>query len=317
MWNFPIFPEQASTFAPRIDSIYFVLTALSLIFAVPVAFLIVFFTIRYRRGKDVNRTKLMTENLRLETTWSVGPFMLAIGIFGWAAFEFFELQRAPVDTLDIYIIGKQWMWQAQHPTGKGEINELHIPIDRPIKLIMTSQDVIHSFYIPAFRVKQDVLPGRYTTLWFEASKAGEYHLFCTEYCGTDHSRMGGRIVVLNQLDYQRWLSGETGETLVEAGARLFEERGCASCHNEQSNARGPSLVGLFGQEVALRDGRTVIADEEYLRESILNPRAKVVADYRALMPTYEGQLSEEALLQLIAYIKSLTLQEPAAETESE
>lgn len=311
MWNFPIFPEQASTFAPRVDSIYYVLIALSLIFAVPVAVLIIYFTVHYRRGKDVNRSKLMTENLRLEFAWSFGPFVLAMGMFGWATFEYFDMRQAPNDTLDIYIIGKQWMWHAQHPTGRSEINELHVPIDRPVKLIMTSQDVIHSFYIPAFRVKQDVLPGRYSTMWFEASQIGEYHLFCAEYCGAEHSRMGGRIVVMSQLDYQRWLSGETGESLVDAGARLFEERGCASCHNQQTNARGPSLVGLFEQERVLRDGRTVIADEAYLRESILEPQAKIVEGYGAIMPTYAGQLTEEALLQLIAYIKSLTEETPA------
>ncbi len=313
MWNFPFFPEQASTFAWRIDSIYFVLSLLSLIFIVPIAILIVYFTIHYRRGKQVNRSKFMTENLKLEASWSLGPFVLAMGIFGWAAVEFFDMQRMPADTLDIYIVGKQWMWHAQHPSGKGEINELHVPIDRPVKLIMTSQDVIHSFYIPAFRVKQDVLPGRYTTMWFEPSQEGEYHLFCAEYCGTEHSRMGGRVVVLSQLDYQRWLSGDTGESLAEAGARLFEDRGCASCHNAQPNARGPSLVGLFEQEVALQDGRTVIADEAYLRESILEPQAKIVDGYGAIMPTYAGQLSEEALVQLIAYIKSLTAEAPATD----
>lgn len=315
MWNFPTFPEQASTFASRVDAIYFVLSGLSLLFAVPVALLIIFFTIYYRRGKNVNRSKFLTENLALEAAWSVGPFILAMGVFGWATFEFFDMRRAPADTLDIYIIGKQWMWHAQHPTGQGEINELHIPVDRPVKLIMTSQDVIHSFYIPAFRAKQDVLPGRYTTMWFEATQTGEYHLFCTEYCGTEHSRMGGRIVVLSQLDYQRWLSGDTGESLAEAGARLFEERGCASCHNEQDDARGPSLVGIFGQERVLQDGRTVIADEAYLRESILEPQAKIVEGYGSIMPTYEGQLSEDALLRLVAYIRSLTAQEPASDTE--
>jgi cytochrome c oxidase subunit 2 len=203
-------------------------------------------------------------------------------------------------------MGKQWMWKAQHPLGKSEINMLHVPVNQPVKLIMTSQDVIHSFYIPAFRVKKDVLPGRYTELWFEATKTGEYHLFCAEYCGTEHSQMIGSVVVMEQLEYERWLSGNVaGESMAAAGQRLFEQRGCASCHAGTSDARGPALAGLFGKEVQLEDGRTVTADESYLRESILNPQAKVVAGYSPVMPTFEGQISEEGLLQLVAYIKSL------------
>jgi len=307
MWDFPFFPEQASTISSQVDNIYFVLITLSLAFAVPVAGLIVFFAIRYRKGTNVNRTKLITEDFRLEFAWSFIPFVLAMGVFGWAAFVYFDIKRPPVDTLDIYVIGKQWMWQAQHPSGKSEINELHVPVDQPVKLIMTSQDVIHSFYIPAFRVKQDVLPGRYTTMWFEATKPGTYHLFCAEYCGTEHAKMGGSVIVLDQIDYERWLSGgTTGESLAMAGERLFQARGCTSCHGVGAGGeRGPSLVGLFGQEVALQDGRTVVADEAYLRESIVNPQAKVVAGYRPIMPTYDGIISEEGLIQLVAYIKSL------------
>lgn len=307
MTDFPFFPEQASSIAVQIDAIYFVLIGLSLAFAVPVAVLIVFFAVRYRRGKLVDRSNPLHESLKVEFAWSFIPFVLGMIMFGWGAYVYYQYAFPPADTLDIYIIGKQWMWQVQHPSGKTEINDLHIPVNQPVKLIMTSQDVIHSYYIPAFRVKQDVLPGRYTTLWFEATKTGDYHLFCAEYCGTDHSRMGGTVTVMEPIEYQRWLSGSANnnEPLEVVGARLFEEQGCASCHSGADNARGPSLAGIFGEEVELQDGRTVVVDEAYLRESIVNPQAKIVAGYSPIMPTFEGIISEEGLVQLVAYIKSL------------
>lgn len=306
MWDFPFFPESASTVAPRVDAIFFVLTLLSMIFSLLIAGLIVFFAIRYRESMQVNRTKLMTENLTLEFSWAFIPFLMALGIFGWATYVFVEIQQPPVDTLEVYVVGKQWMWQTQHPSGKREINELHVPVNQPVKLIMISEDVIHSFFIPAFRIKQDVLPGRYTTLWFEATQTGEHHLFCTEYCGTEHAFMIGTVTVLEQLEYERWLSGgDSGEPLAVAGARLFDQRGCGSCHSGESDARGPSLAGLFEEEVPLEGGGTATADEEYLRESILNPHAQIVAGYGPIMPTYEGIISEEGVLQLVAYIKSL------------
>jgi cytochrome c oxidase subunit II len=307
MWDFPFFPESASTVAPRVDAIFYVLTILSLAFSLLVAGLIVFFAIRYRESQKVNRTKLVTENFTIEFSWAFIPFLLAMGIFGWATYVYVEIQQAPADALEIYVLGKQWMWHAQHPSGKREIDQLHVPVNQPVKLIMISEDVIHSFYIPAFRVKQDVLPGRYTTLWFEATQTGEYHLFCAEYCGTEHSFMIGSVIVLEQLEYQRWLSGgESSEPLAAAGARLFEQRGCISCHTGGEGARGPSLAGLFGQEVLLEGGGTAVADEAYLRESILDPHAKLVSGYGPIMPTYEGSISEEGILQLVAYIKSLS-----------
>jgi cytochrome c oxidase subunit 2 len=306
MEDFPFFPEQASTIAGQIDGLYFLLVGLSFLFAIPVAILIIFFTIRYKREKSVNRSNPVHASLRLELLWSVIPFLLSLGVFGWGAWVYFGWGNAPADTLDIYIIGKQWMWQAQHPSGKREINNLHIPVNQPVKLIMTSQDVIHSYYIPDFRIKQDVLPGRYTTLWFEANKTGDYHLFCAEYCGTDHSRMTGTITVMNQLDYQRWLSGDTAnQPLAEAGQQLFTQHGCNSCHSGEPDARGPTLAGLFGEEVRLQNGQTVVADEPYLRESILQPQAKIVAGYPPIMPTFQDILGEEEIIQLIAYIKSL------------
>lgn len=306
MTDFPFFPEQASTIAVQIDAIYFVLIGLSLAFAVPVAIFIIFFAARYRQGRPVDRSRPLHESFKIEFAWSFIPFLLGMGMFSWGAFVYYNYSRPPADTLDIYVVGKQWMWHIQHPSGKSEINDLHIPVNQPVKLIMTSQDVIHSYYLPAFRVKQDVLPGRYTTLWFEATKTGEYHIFCAEYCGTDHSVMGGTVYVMEQIDYQRWLSNNAGNVPLEvAGQRLFEEQGCASCHTGQPGARGPSLAGIFGQQVKLQDGRTVVVDEAYVRESIVNPQAKIVAGYTPVMPTFDGLISEEGLLQLIAYIKSL------------
>jgi cytochrome c oxidase subunit 2 len=234
-------------------------------------------------------------------------------MFAWGASLYFRFSTAPSHALSLYVVGKQWMWKIQHPEGRREINELHVPVGQPVKLTMTSEDVIHSFFVPAFRMKMDVVPGRYTTTWFEATKAGEYHLFCTEYCGTEHSRMIGRVVVMEPVEYEQWLSGGNGaarapgEAPEVAGARLFQEQRCMTCHGGPIGGMvlGPPLAGLFGTPVKLRNGETVIADESYIRESILNPTAKLVAGYQPLMPTYQGQISEEGVLQLIAYIRSL------------
>jgi cytochrome c oxidase subunit 2 len=306
MWDFPFYPEAASTIAPRIDAIYWTLVALSAVFSLGVAVLIVFFAIRYREGMDVNRTKLLTENMPLELSWVFIPLGLALGVFAWSAVVYADMMRTPADTLNIYVIGKQWMWQVQHPSGALEINNLHVPVNQPVQLIMTSQDVIHDFYIPAFRLKYDVLPGRYTTLWFEATQTGQFHLFCAEYCGTDHSRMVGSVIVMEQVDYETWLSGDSGLSMEAAGQQIFERRGCSSCHSGEPDARGPALAGLFGQTVALEDGQTVVADEAYILESIVEPNAKIVQGYPAIMPTYEGMISDEGLFQLVAYIKSLS-----------
>jgi len=216
------------------------------------------------------------------------------------------MKRSPANTIDIYVVGKQWMWKIQHPEGKREINELHIPIGQPVQLTMASEDVIHSFYIPAFRTKKDVVPGRYTTLWFEANKLGEYHLFCAEYCGTQHSTMIGKVTVMEPDAYQNWLSGGIGgETMVQAGERQFQQLGCHTCHKEVSGGRGPSLVGVYGKPVQLDNGGTVTADEAYVRESILNPQAKIVHGFKPIMPTFQGQINEETLIQILTYIQSL------------
>lgn len=306
MWEFPLFPDQASTIASSVDGIYFLLVGLSLFFAITVFFFILFFAIKYRRGSKADRSGLVFESSKLEFTWSFIPLVLALTVFVVQAKAYFDLYRPPIDALEIYIVGKQWMWKAQHPEGQAEINELHVPVNRPVRLIMTSQDVIHSFYIPAFRVKQDVLPGRYTSIWFQATKRGTYHLFCAEYCGTDHSVMGGSVIVMSEAGYQQWLTGDSGNVpLAQAGEALFQQLGCATCHQAAEQGRGPSLAGLFGQEVQLESGQTVTADEEYLRESIINPRAKIVTGYPSIMPTYQGQISDEGLQQIVAYLKSL------------
>jgi cytochrome c oxidase subunit 2 len=306
MWEFPLFPDQASTIASGVDGVYFLLVALSLFFTIVVFFFIFFFAIKYRRGSNADRSGLVFESKKLEFTWSFVPLVLALAVFAIQAKAYFDLYQPPVEALEIYVVGKQWMWKVQHPEGQDEINELHVPINRPVRLIMTSQDVIHSFYIPAFRVKQDVLPGRYTSIWFEATRPGTYHLFCAEFCGTDHSVMGGSVVALPEAEYQQWLAGDSGNVpLAQAGEALFQQLGCATCHQADDQGRGPSLVGLFGREVELEGGQTITADEEYVRESIINPRAKVVAGYPAIMPTFQGQISDEGLQQIVAYLKSL------------
>ncbi len=301
-----LFPEQASTMAAQVDALYFFLIAVSAFFALLIATTLISFAIKYRRRAGDNRPEPIHGSLRLELTWTLIPFALTMIMFFWGASLFASMRRPPDDALDVWVVGKQWMWKLQHLEGKREINELHVPIGRPVKLIMTSEDVIHSFYVPAFRVKQDVLPGRYTTLWFEATKPGTYHLFCAEYCGTQHSGMIGSVVAMEPAEYQGWLSG-TGATksLAAAGADLFQQLGCQACHRADSGARGPQLVGLFGKRVQLKDGSTVVADEAYIRQSILDPQAKVVAGFDPIMPTFQGLVSEEGLVQLIAYIKSL------------
>ena len=279
---------------------------LSVLFSVLIFGTILFFCIRYRRRSEDERPKPVHGSIPLEIAWSVIPLIISLGIFALGADLYFRMYRVPENAIDIYVVGKQWMWKIQHPEGKKEINELHVPVGRPVTLTMTSEDVIHAFSIPAFRVKRDVVPGRYTTMWFEASKVGEYRLFCAEYCGTQHSKMTGKVIVMEQNDYQNWLGGGiTGETMTEAGERQFAELGCQTCHKSQSGGRGPTLVGVFGSPVQLTSGEVVVAEEAYLRESILTPQAKIVNGYKPIMPTFQGQISEETLLQLISYLKSL------------
>jgi len=318
-------PEQASTIAGDVDRIYYVLTALSLIFALPVAILIIYFAVKYRRGARVDRTGALHESTRLEMSWIITLLLLSLGVFGWGSRIYVDMYEIPEDGMDIYAVGLQWMWQFEHPTGAREINTLHVPVGRTVRLTMIAQDVIHSFYVPAFRIKRDVLPGRYATAWFEATQTGEYHLFCAEFCGAEHSGMVGRIVVMEQRAYENWLntlpnqtddaipqaSAGTGaasqgsQTMAQAGETIFQNSGCTSCHQMDGNGVGPSLVGLYGSQVDLESGDVVNADADYIRRSILDPNAQIVAGYPAIMPTYADQLAEDELMRLVEYISSL------------
>lgn len=313
MGKFALWPELASNFAFETDALYIFITLICFIFGAGVFIAVVAFAIKYKRRSDDEIPQQIEGNLPLEIFWSVVPLGLVMIMFGWGAILFFKMSTPPAEALNFSVVGKQWMWKVQHPSGKREINELHIPLGQPIRLTITSEDVLHSFYIPAFRTKMDAVPGRYTTSWFEPTKIGEYHIFCAEYCGLDHSLMIGRVVVMEPVQYAQWLkdgnlqavNAPMGETPEAAGARLFTEQRCVTCHQTQG-ALGPVLVGVFGHEVKLQSGETIVADEDYVRESLMTPLAKIVAGYQPIMPTYQGQLSEEQIMQLIAYIKSLT-----------
>jgi cytochrome c oxidase subunit II len=304
----PLFPEQASTFAEQVDYLYFYLILISVFFTVLIVAGIIYFVVRYREREKFQNGAEIHGSMMLETTWSIIPFIISMTIFLGGAIVYYNQYRPPKDAMEIYVVGKQWMWKIQHGSGQREINELHVPVGHKIKLTMTTEDVLHDFSIPAFRTKIDVVPGRYTTLWFEATKPGKYHLFCAEYCGLNHSGMGGWVYVMEQRDFDNWLSGNaSNQTPVEAGKELFETKlGCASCHAGGPNQRGAKLEGVFGTQVKLVDGSTVLANEEYIRESILNPGAKIVEGYQPIMPTFKGQVSEEQLVSLVAYIKSLS-----------
>jgi cytochrome c oxidase subunit II len=309
--DFSLFPTQASSIAPELDFLYFFLWAITAFFTVLIFALIIFFAIKYRR-RDESVPPPIEGSTKLEMAWTIIPFVIVMVIFVWGARLFFHVYRPPDDALVINVVGKQWMWKLQHPDGKREINELHVPRGRPIRLMMASQDVLHSFYIPAFRVKQDVVPGRYSVTWFEPTKSGVYHLFCAEYCGTQHSGMIGRVVVMEPDEYQDWLTGTpSDQSPAEAGALLFTQQGCITCHGVQ----GPSLAGVFGSQVRLSDGRTVRADDEYLRKSILNSTDDLVEGFPPIMPSYRGQLSEEQVMNLVAYIKSLKDKQQMPATE--
>ncbi len=303
----PLLPEQASTFAGNVDALYLFLIAITAFFSLLIGTIVVVFAIKYhRKAPDEVATEVHESGL-LEVAWTVIPFALALVTFFWGAKVFFQITRPPANAIEIYVTAKQWMWKLQHEDGHREMNELHVPIGQPVRLTMASEDVIHSFFVPAFRFKRDVVPGRFSTAWFEATKPGKYHLFCAEYCGTRHSGMIGWIYAMTPADYQAWLAGGTpGETLASAGAKRFVEQACNTCHGDQKGARGPALAGVFGSTVRMQSGQTVKVDEAYIRESIVNPQAKLLEGYPPIMPTYQGLISEEGLLQLTAYIKSLS-----------
>ncbi len=310
MWSGPpLFPDSASTMAGRVDALYFTLVGIAAFFSVLIAGLIVYYFVKYRRRDKDEVGARIHGGMALEVTWTVIPLFIVLGIFVWGARVFFAMSRPPDEAENIYVVGKQWMWKFQHLDGQREIDELHVPVGRPVKLIMTSEDVIHDVFVPAFRVKADVLPGRYTSIWFTPTRPGRYHLFCAEYCGTKHSGMIGEVVVMEPTDYQAWLSGGAPEgSLALAGAKLFADLACNTCHRPDAQGRGPVLDGLFGKTVALQSGQQVVVDEAYIRESILQPAAKVAAGYQPIMPTFQGLVSEEQLLQLVEYVKSLRAQ---------
>jgi len=335
MWNFPLFPEQASTFAPKVDLIFAFLMVVLTFFSLLIALLMIFFVIKYHHKSGADRRDPVDSHFLLELIWTLIPLGIVMFVFVWGARVFYEMKTIPSNALEIYVVGKQWMWKIQHPEGQREINQLHVPVGRPIQLTMISEDVIHDFAVPAFRMKQDVLPGRYTKQWFQATKTGEFRLFCNQYCGTSHAEMIGKIIVMTPMEYEQWLSGGAAApapaaaasptassptakpgsdtaakpldaTMVAAGGKLFtSEFNCVSCHKHDGTGQGPSLRGVFGHKVVLEGGASVTADEGYIRESILQPNAKIVKGYKPVMPTYQGQLEETDITQLLAYIESL------------
>jgi cytochrome c oxidase subunit II len=304
---FSMFPPRASAAAGEVDALYTFLLVVGVGMTVLIFFCVFLFAVKYRRrSPDDPAPRPMHGSLPLEITWSILPFFVMLVMFGWGTKLYFQNYTAPPNTLDIYITGKQWMWKVQYPTGQREINELHVPTGRPVKLILASEDVIHSFFIPAFRLKHDVVPGSYRTYWFEATEVGRYHIFCAEYCGTNHSDMIGWVTVMDPKEYENWLTGGSGGSMTQQGESLFEQYGCVTCHVTNREGRCPSLRDVFGKPVVLENGQSVPADEAYIRESILNPNAKIVKGYpRDVMPVFQGQINEDGLLQLIAYIKSL------------
>jgi len=303
--HFALFPPEASGIAPYTDALYFFLVLISLVGLAVVALLIGLFSVLYRKERNPEATQIEGSTL-LEATWTIIPLALFMVTFVWGALLYFRIYNPPTNAMNIYVVGKQWMWKAEHPGGQHEINALHVPINRPVQLTMISQDVFHSFSIPAFRVKREVIPGRYTTVWFTATQPGSYHLFCTQYCGTLHSQMIGEIVAMTPDEYERWTAGSTsGASLAQNGERLFASLGCASCHSGSPDSHGPSLAQVYGNKLQMSNGSFVTVDDAFLRDTILNPTMHQVAGYAPIMPTYQGQISKEGLIDLVEYIKNL------------
>src|SRR5271169_3822416 len=303
--NSALFPREASTIAPYADALYFFLVLISLVGLAVVALLIVLFSVLYRKERNPEATQIEGSTL-LEATWTIIPLALFMVTFVWGALLYFRIYNPPTNAMNIYIVGKQWMWKAEHPGGQHEINALHIPINRPVQLTMISQDVFHSFSIPDFRVKREVIPGRYSTVWFNATTPGTYHIFCTQYCGTLHSVMIGEVTAMSPDDYEKWTQTSTsGTSLSQNGERLFASMGCNACHSGSAAARGPNLAGVYGSKLQLASGSEVLVNDAYLRDSILNPSQHITAGYAPIMPTYQGQISEDGLIDLVEYIKSM------------
>jgi cytochrome c oxidase subunit II len=314
--SFPLWPDRASTMAGNVDALYIFLLIVSGLMTLLIFTTLIYFAARYRQRPGVKAEQIEGSN-RLEITWTIIPFFVFIAIFAWSATIFFKSRTPPRDSTEVYVVAKQWMWKVEHAEGQREINELHVPVGRDVKLIMTSQDVIHSFFVPAFRMKQDVIPGRYTIAWFRATKPGTYHLFCSQYCGTQHSGMIGNIVVMDPAQYEAWTSGGSGGPLSVTGEKIFAELGCSTCHRTDTQGRGPNLQGVFGHPVMLEDGRTVTADENYVRQCILDPGANRVKGFQPIMPTFQGLVSEEQVNALVAYVKSLSNAAPAGAKTAE
>jgi len=316
---FPLFPEQASTIAPQTDALFIFLSVVTGGMSLLIFLTIFYLAVVYRRRPDNELAQEEEAPHSLEIAWIIVPFIFFMSCFVWGSWLYFKISRIPDNPLEVYATGKQWMWKFQHPTGQREINTLHVPVNRPIKITMASEDVIHSLFFPYFRVKADVLPNRYRTMWFQATKTGRFHIFCAEYCGTSHSGMVGWVDVMEPTDYQKWLAGGSEGSLASQGEKLFQKLACNTCHTEDTTGRGPILKGLYGSRVTLSDNSEVTADENYIRESILNPQAKLVRGFGPIMPTFQGQVSEDELLKLLAYVKSLNVapalsrREPAGE----
>jgi cytochrome c oxidase subunit 2 len=301
----PFLPPAASTTAGDVDALFLFLLISSGVITLTIFICLIVFSIRYRRRPGNETARQIAGNWKLETTWTIIPLGLAMIPFFWGARLYFDVSSPPDDALNVYVVARQWMWKAEHPDGQAEIDELHVPVGQPVRLTMISQDVIHSFFVPDFRVKTDVLPGRYTTTWFQATEPGRYRLECAEYCGTDHSQMLGWIVAMDPADFATWLDGQGSQSLAAQGDHLFQQLGCNGCHRTDSLARAPRLEGLYGQTVRFQDGGQLVADDAYIRESILNPSARVVDGWQPIMPTFQGQLSEEQVLALVAYVRAI------------
>ena len=311
MDRFHLFPPQASTSAHEVDTLFFALTLISLFFIAVIFLPILFFCVKYRRGSSADRSNPSSGSNLVELGWTTLPTLMGLAIFSWGAVDYFRIERRPANAIEVDVVGKQWMWKVQHAEGKREINELHVPVDSTIALTLISQDVIHSFFVPAFRVKQDVVPGKYTSQWFKPTRTGEYHIFCSQYCGTQHAQMIGRVVVMQPRAYENWLkTGEQTESILRAGERLFHDRGCSGCHALNSQFHAPLLQGLYRKPVPLADGTMVTADDQYLRDSILQPAKQITAGYDNIMPSFSGHLTEEEIMQLIAYVKAIGKQGP-------
>jgi len=309
--SIPLFPPSASTVAHDTDRLYFLLLALSLCVMAVVFLPLSYFLLKYRRGKKANRADLHLPTMKIEVTWTLIPTLISMGFFVAGAAVYFDEEVPPGKFLEVNVVGKQWMWKLEHQEGNAEINELHIPVNQDIKLVLGSEDVVHSFYIPAFRIKQDVVPGRFATEWFHPTQTGVYRFYCSEYCGLDHAKMEGYVYVLSPEEYAEWIArGAPKETLAQRGEQLYSELGCSGCHSGHAIVHAPQLEGLYGTTVALSDGTSVVADEKYLRDSILQPGTQIVSGYQPVMPAYQGHIREEQLMQLIAYVKSIAKTSP-------